>query len=241
MVASLLELAGLDWPVPDFSTLCRRQRTVAIQIPCRRSGSPFNLLADSTGVKMLGEGEWQVRRHGPSRRRQWRKVIWPWMRRLGTFGRWRSPPGARVTARCCRACWRRSRPASRSALSLPMALTIPARATRPSSGGVPLPSCRSARMVVPGRRIAPPQGQGTRPSEPPGVSAEPSGSAGPATTPGVDRGQEAMPQRLRRAHRLTRPRPPDRRDPHLHSPDEPLHRPRHRRNRTRRLNPKGKG
>lgn len=26
MVASLLTLAGLDWPVPDFSTLCRRQR-----------------------------------------------------------------------------------------------------------------------------------------------------------------------------------------------------------------------
>ncbi len=74
MVASLLELAGLDWPVPDFSTLCRRQRTVAIQIPCRRSGSLLNLLADSTGVKMLGEGEWQVRRHGPSRRRRWRKV-----------------------------------------------------------------------------------------------------------------------------------------------------------------------
>jgi len=25
MVTSLLHLAGLDWPVPDFSTLCRRQ------------------------------------------------------------------------------------------------------------------------------------------------------------------------------------------------------------------------
>ncbi len=26
-VERLLELAGLDWTVPDFSTLCRRQRT----------------------------------------------------------------------------------------------------------------------------------------------------------------------------------------------------------------------
>ena len=75
MVASLLKLAGLeDWPVPDFSTLCRRQKTVTIQIPFRRSGAPLNLLVDSTGVKMLGDGEWQVRRHGASRRRQWRKV-----------------------------------------------------------------------------------------------------------------------------------------------------------------------
>ena len=31
MVASLLRLAGLDWPVPDFSTLCRRQKTLAVQ------------------------------------------------------------------------------------------------------------------------------------------------------------------------------------------------------------------
>jgi hypothetical protein len=74
MVASLLELAGVDWPVPDYSTLCRRQKTVTIQIPYRRSGGPLHLLVDSTGVKMRGDGEWQVRKHGSSRRRQWRKV-----------------------------------------------------------------------------------------------------------------------------------------------------------------------
>jgi hypothetical protein len=60
--------------VPDFSTLCRRQKTVSIQIPFRRAGGELNLLVDSTGVKMRGEGEWQVRKHGHSRRRQWRKV-----------------------------------------------------------------------------------------------------------------------------------------------------------------------
>ena len=63
-----------DWPVPDDSTLCRRQKTVTIQIPFRRSGSPLTLLVDSTGVKGRGDGEWPVRRHGPGRRRQWRKV-----------------------------------------------------------------------------------------------------------------------------------------------------------------------
>ena len=75
MVESLLKMVGLeDWPVPDYSTLCRRQRTVTVQIPYRRTGDPLHLLVDSTGVKMRGEGEWQVRRHGPGRRRQWRKV-----------------------------------------------------------------------------------------------------------------------------------------------------------------------
>ena len=36
-VASLLKLAGLDWLVPDYSTLCRRQRTLAVQLPYRGS------------------------------------------------------------------------------------------------------------------------------------------------------------------------------------------------------------
>jgi hypothetical protein len=74
MVASLLKMAGLNWPVPDYTTLCRRQGTVTIQVPYRRSGGNLNLLVDSTGVKVRGDGEWQVRKHGPGRRRQWRKV-----------------------------------------------------------------------------------------------------------------------------------------------------------------------
>ncbi|ETW11600.1 transposase, IS4 family protein [Roseivivax marinus] len=32
MVASLLKLSGLDWTVPDFSTLCRTQKTLAVQM-----------------------------------------------------------------------------------------------------------------------------------------------------------------------------------------------------------------
>ncbi|VVT00611.1 transposase (fragment) [Roseovarius sp. EC-HK134] len=57
MVASLLRLAELDWPVPEYSTLCRRQKTLQVQIPDRRTGGPLNLLADSTGIKFLGDGE----------------------------------------------------------------------------------------------------------------------------------------------------------------------------------------
>ncbi|MDW4549523.1 IS5 family transposase [Defluviimonas sp. D31] len=74
MVASILELAGLDWPVPDFSTLSRRQKTIAVAIPFRRAPGPLNLLVDSTGIKFLGDGEWLAKKHGTQRRRQWRKV-----------------------------------------------------------------------------------------------------------------------------------------------------------------------
>lgn len=41
MVASILRLAGLDWPVPDYSTLCRRQKTLDVQIPYLRAAGPL--------------------------------------------------------------------------------------------------------------------------------------------------------------------------------------------------------
>ena len=59
-VESLLELVGLDWAVPDFSTLCRRQKTLSVAIPYRGSPGPLHLLVDSTGIKAEGEGEWNA-------------------------------------------------------------------------------------------------------------------------------------------------------------------------------------
>ena len=74
MVSSILQMAGLEWPVPDFSTPIRRQKSIAIEISSRRSAGPLNLLADGTGIKFLGDGEWLARKHGTHRRRQYRKV-----------------------------------------------------------------------------------------------------------------------------------------------------------------------
>lgn len=73
-VESLLELIGLDWAVPDFSTLCRRQRTLSVAIPYKGSSGPLHLLIDSTGIKTEGEGEWNARKHGGPKRRLWRKI-----------------------------------------------------------------------------------------------------------------------------------------------------------------------
>jgi len=74
MVQSLLRLAGLDWPVPDFSTVSRRQKTLQVRLPYQPKKGALDLLVDSTGIKFLGEGEWKRRTHGAEYRRQWRKV-----------------------------------------------------------------------------------------------------------------------------------------------------------------------
>lgn len=57
LVESLLKLARIDWNVPDYSTLSRRQKTLSVAITARPSHSGLHLLVDSTGVKMLGEGK----------------------------------------------------------------------------------------------------------------------------------------------------------------------------------------
>ena len=73
-IESLLRLVGLDWAVPDFSTLSRRQKSLAVNIPYRGSKGPLHLLVDSTGIKVQGEGEWHARKHGGPKRRVWRKI-----------------------------------------------------------------------------------------------------------------------------------------------------------------------
>ena len=74
LAESFLKLAQLDWNVPDYSTLSRRQKTLSVAITARPSRGGLHLLIDSTGVKILGEGEWKIKKHGADYRRQWRKV-----------------------------------------------------------------------------------------------------------------------------------------------------------------------
>lgn len=60
--------------MPDFSTLCRRQKALRVQLPYRTRTTALDLLMDSTWIKFLGEGEWKCKKHGAEYRRQWREV-----------------------------------------------------------------------------------------------------------------------------------------------------------------------
>ena len=68
-----MQLIGLDRAVPDFGTLSRRQKTLKVNTPCRCSDGPLHLLVDSTGIKVEGEGEWNARKHGGTKRRIWHR------------------------------------------------------------------------------------------------------------------------------------------------------------------------
>lgn len=83
LVRSLVKLVGSDWPVPCFSTVSRRQATLAVKIPVWHGTEPLHLLVDSTG-----EGG-RSKSMAPSAAVPGVRCIWPLMPRPWISGRWR--------------------------------------------------------------------------------------------------------------------------------------------------------
>tara|TARA_R110002111_G_scaffold235008_1_gene296094 strand:+ start:115 stop:648 length:534 start_codon:yes stop_codon:yes gene_type:complete len=78
LLRSVLDMMGLDLPVPDHITLSRRARNWK---PSGRSndrknvaGEPIHVLVDSAGLKIYGAGQWLEEKHGTKSRRGWRKL-----------------------------------------------------------------------------------------------------------------------------------------------------------------------
>ena len=111
MVACLLKMAGVDWAVPDYKTLCRRQRTLRSKSPigapmglstCLSTapGSSFQVMVPSRGLRANrcrvtnGRSASTVFRGGANGARS----IWPWIQPLRTSAPWNLPPAAMATS-----------------------------------------------------------------------------------------------------------------------------------------------
>ena len=74
-IKSVFALMGFsELAVPDYSTLSRRASALEVRVSHRPLGQKLHIAVDSTGLKVFGEGEWKVRKHGVSKRRTWRKL-----------------------------------------------------------------------------------------------------------------------------------------------------------------------
>lgn len=71
---SLLTLLGLRVAIPDYTSLAKRATTLKIDLNLAARTGPIDIVIDSTGLKVFGEGEWKTRQHGASKRRTWRKL-----------------------------------------------------------------------------------------------------------------------------------------------------------------------
>lgn len=70
---SLIQMMNLNLEVPNYSLLCKRQKNISISLKSKKKEN-IHVLIDSTGLKVLGEGEWKVRQHGYIKKRLWRKL-----------------------------------------------------------------------------------------------------------------------------------------------------------------------
>src|SRR5579863_2282951 len=67
---SIFSFLNVQLPVPDYTLMCKRGKKAP-----QPEGSKqiTDIVIDSTGVKVFGEGEWKVKQHGKSKKRKWRK------------------------------------------------------------------------------------------------------------------------------------------------------------------------
>ena len=73
-LTSIFGMLGLELSAPDHTTLSRRGQH--LDLPLRRAptGAGLHLIVDSTGLSIVGEGEWAAAKHGGRGRRGWKKL-----------------------------------------------------------------------------------------------------------------------------------------------------------------------
>jgi hypothetical protein len=71
---SLVELMQIKLAIPDYSSLAKRAPKLDVSLDVAKHAGPIDVVVDSTGLKVFGEGEWKMRKHGKSKRRTWRKL-----------------------------------------------------------------------------------------------------------------------------------------------------------------------
>ena len=73
-MTSIFGMLGVDLTAPDHTTLSRRGQHLALARRRARPGTSLHLIVDSTGLSIVGEGEWAAAKHGGRGRRGWRKL-----------------------------------------------------------------------------------------------------------------------------------------------------------------------
>jgi hypothetical protein len=65
---------GLALTVPDHTTLSRRGQSLDLALRRVRTGNRLHLVVDSTGLSIVGAGEWAAAKHGGRGKRGWKKL-----------------------------------------------------------------------------------------------------------------------------------------------------------------------
>lgn len=73
-IDSVFQMMDVPLRCPDYTCVSKRAKGVNVNIRTPTRGEIAHLVIDSTGMKVFGEGEWKVKKHGAKKRRVWRKL-----------------------------------------------------------------------------------------------------------------------------------------------------------------------
>ena len=71
---ALAKLMDAGIAIPHHTSLVKRAAKLNVRTQLADVAGPVDVVVDSTGLKVFGEGEWKVRQHGVDKRRGWRKI-----------------------------------------------------------------------------------------------------------------------------------------------------------------------
>jgi IS5 family transposase len=71
---SVLSLMTLDLEAPDHTTISRRSQQLDVGLRLAATKGRLHLIVDSTGLSILGEGEWAAVKYGGRGKRAWKKL-----------------------------------------------------------------------------------------------------------------------------------------------------------------------
>ncbi len=63
----------VDLEAPDHTTLSRRSQHLDVALNLAPVNGAIHLIVDSTGLSIVGEGEWAAVKHGGRGKRAWKK------------------------------------------------------------------------------------------------------------------------------------------------------------------------
>ena len=71
---SVLALLSTDLDASDHTTLSRRSQRLDVKLHGPRAKGPLHLIVDSTGLSLVGEGEWAAAKYGGRGKCGWKKL-----------------------------------------------------------------------------------------------------------------------------------------------------------------------
>ena len=71
---SIFKMLKIPFSVPCYTQICKRMKKIKLPSHLKKGKPVKHIVIDATGLKLYGEGEWKVKKHGVGKRRTWKKL-----------------------------------------------------------------------------------------------------------------------------------------------------------------------